>query len=44
VAEEPFCRCYAEYIYTLGKMPRAMLTKKGADALANARAAIKAMA
>jgi len=37
VAEEPYCRCYAVYIYALGKMPRAMLTKKGEAVLTDAR-------
>ena len=26
--EEVYCRCYYKYIYTLGKMPESMLTKK----------------
>lgn len=41
--EEVFCRCYAQYVYSLRDMPADMLTKKGAQALADARAKIKAM-
>lgn len=37
VGEEIFCRCWAEYIYRLGSLPDDMLTKKGAEALAQAR-------
>jgi len=29
VAEEPFCRCFAEYIYSLEDLPEDMLTKLG---------------
>lgn len=29
VAEEPFCRCYGEFLYTLDDLPREMLTKRG---------------
>lgn len=36
VAEEPFCRCWAVWIYTLRDLPRDMLTKKGAEVLAAA--------
>ncbi len=39
VGEEIFCRCWAEYIYRLGSLPDDMLTKKGAEALAQARSA-----
>lgn len=42
VAEEPFCRCYAEYIYNIRSMPKDMVTKKGVEALAEARAKIAA--
>lgn len=37
VAEEPFCRCYAEFLYNLRSLPKEMLTKKGQDALTEAR-------
>ena len=33
VAEEPYCRCYAQYLYTLSALPKDMLTRKGAEAL-----------
>jgi hypothetical protein len=39
VGEEIFCRCWAEYIYRLGSLPDDMLTKKGAEELARAKAA-----
>ena len=39
VGEEIFCRCWAEYIYRLGSLPDDMLTKKGAETLAQARSA-----
>ncbi len=39
VGEEIFCRCFAEYIYSLRSIPADMLTKKGAEALAAARSA-----
>ena len=32
--EEVYCRCHYGYIYTLKKLPKAMLTKKGQEALA----------
>ena len=35
VAQEPFCRCYGEYVYTLQDLPREMLTKKGLAAIGN---------
>lgn len=35
--EEPFCRCYLEYVYTLRDLPDDMLTAKGRDALTEAR-------
>jgi hypothetical protein len=31
VGEEPFCRCYAQYIYNVRDLPRDMLTKKGEE-------------
>jgi hypothetical protein len=37
VGEEPFCRCYAIYIYTLRGLPEDMLTKKGQEALQERR-------
>ncbi len=37
VAEEPFCRCYAQYIYNLSSLPKDMLTKKGEEELARVR-------
>ena len=37
VAEEPFCRCSAEYLYTLSDLPFEMLTAKGKRALIEAR-------
>lgn len=43
VAEEPFCRCYATYVYNLRDLPEEMLTRKGAAALAEAREKIRQM-
>lgn len=37
--EEVYCRCYAQYLYALRDLPKDMLTKKGAEALAHATAA-----
>jgi hypothetical protein len=37
VGEEIFCRCWAEYIYSLRSLPEDMLTKKGAEALAQTK-------
>lgn len=37
VAEEPFCRCTARYVYALRSLPDEMLTKKGREALAEAK-------
>lgn len=37
VAEEPFCRCYGRWIYSLGSLPLDMLTQKGKDELARVR-------
>ena len=42
VAEEPFCRCWAEYVYSLRDLPADMLTVKGKAALDDARVKIKA--
>lgn len=39
VAEEPFCRCSAQFIHSLGKLPKDMLTRKGEQKLAEAHAA-----
>lgn len=44
VGEEPFCRCFAKWIYNLRDVPADMLTKKGAAELERVRAQIKAMA
>lgn len=38
VNEEPFCRCYMKWIYSLRALPKEMLTAKGKVALADARA------
>ena len=38
-AEEPFCRCYYVYLYSLGRVPDDMITKKGRAALVEARRA-----
>lgn len=37
--QEPFCRCFCSYLYTLRDLPPDMLTVKGRAALAHARAA-----
>lgn len=37
VAQEPFCRCYAVYIFSLSELPVDMLTAKGKAMLAGAR-------
>lgn len=42
VGEEPFCRCYATWMYSLGKLPKDMLTRKGDEELARARALMAA--
>ncbi len=42
VAEEPFCRCFATYIYNLRDLPKSMVTEKGRKALEEARAKLKA--
>lgn len=39
-AQKPFCRCTAVYVYSVGDLPRDMLTEKGAESLRIARAAI----
>lgn len=43
VAEEVFCSCYATWIYNLRDLPDDMLTVKGREALAAAKAKIAAM-
>lgn len=43
VGEEVFCRCSAQYLYALRDLPADMLTQKGAEALAEARAKIKSL-
>jgi hypothetical protein len=40
VAEEPYCRCYAQYLYNPRDLPAEMLTKKGEEQLALARRAL----
>lgn len=42
VAEEPFCRCYAIWIYSLSELPADCLTAKGKSELARVRAEIRA--
>lgn len=37
-AEEVFCRCYYQYVYNLRQLPEDMLTVKGREALAQAKA------
>lgn len=44
VASEPFCRCGAEYLYTLRDLPEKMLTAAGKAALLEARAKIRSLA
>ena len=41
VASEPFCRCHAEYLYSLRDLPEAMLTVKGKESLEEARRKIR---
>lgn len=43
VGEEVYCSCFATWLYALRDLPEEMLTKKGEEALAEARAKIKAM-
>lgn len=43
-AEEPFCRCFGSYIYSLRKLPEDMVTQRGRDEMAAARAKMEAMA
>ncbi len=37
-AEEPACRCFGTYIYSVRRLPEDMVTQKGRDAMAAARA------
>lgn len=43
VGEEPFCRCYAQWIYALRDLPDDMLTAKGKEGLIAAQKAIAAL-
>lgn len=36
-AEEVFCRCSCKYVFSIGKLPDTMLTKQGAEKLAQVR-------
>lgn len=40
VAEEPFCSCYAEWIYNVSSLPADMITEKGRAELARVKAAL----
>lgn len=40
VGQEPYCRCYARYVYSLRDLPRDMLTKLGETELRRVRAAV----
>lgn len=40
VAEEPFCRCYAQWLYNLRDLPADMITQKGEEQLALVRKAL----
>jgi hypothetical protein len=40
--EEVYCRCYVEWAYTLSQVPAELLTEKGREALAEARAKMPA--
>jgi hypothetical protein len=44
VGEEPFCRCFATYLYHLRQMPSDMLTAKGVAELERARKIVAATA
>lgn len=41
-AEEPFCRCFGSYIYSVKRLPEDMVTAKGRDAMEVARAKVSA--
>lgn len=43
VAEEPFCRCNAQWLYHLRELPSDMITKKGQDAMDAARRSVASM-
>lgn len=43
VGEEPFCRCYAQWIYAIRDLPKGMLTAKGGAELDRVRQQIAAM-
>lgn len=43
-AEEPFCRCFYEFVYSLKQMPQSMLTTKGREWLARGQRLRKAIA
>lgn len=40
VAEEPFCRCYAQWLYNPRDLPADMLTRRGEEKLEQARRAL----
>lgn len=42
VAEEPYCRCNAEWVYHLRELPSDMVTEKGREAMDAARRAVMA--
>lgn len=39
VGEEVFCRCFAQYVYSLARLPADMLTNKGREELSKAKIA-----
>lgn len=41
-AEEPFCRCFYKWVYAISALPDDMITQKGREELARARAALAA--
>lgn len=41
-AELPFCQCYYRYVYSLSSLPDEMVTRKGREALAEARRRMEA--
>lgn len=42
VGEEPFCRCYAQWLYALRDVPADLITVKGKEELERVRAAVAA--
>jgi len=42
-AEEPFCRCYGQYVYHVRDLPKSMLTAKGEKSLKEAQAKVREM-